>query len=74
MGHAETGILNWSAEWGEGGKAMFMMMLAVSYFVLGRGSEMFAYNGREFHKNFGVTRVDVCVCFFCGMYGTVASA
>ena len=53
---------------------MFMMMLAVSYFVLGRGSEMFAYNGREFHKNFGVTRVDVCVCFFCGMYGTVASA
>jgi hypothetical protein len=51
-------------EWGEGGKVMWMM-LAVSYFFLGRASEMFAYNDGKIHKDFGLTRGDVS--FFCGM-------
>ena len=41
------------------------MMLAVSYFFLGRASEMFAYNDGKIHKDFIVTRGNVS--FFCGM-------
>ena len=51
-------------EWGEGGKVMWLM-LANSYFFLGRASEMFAYNDGKIHKDFGLTRGDVS--FFCGM-------
>ena len=44
---------------------MMWLKLAVSYFWGGRASEIFAYNDRKIHKDFGVTRGDVS--FFCGM-------
>ena len=44
---------------------MMWLMLAVSYFCLGRAAEMFAHTDGKIHEDFGVTLGDVPI--FCGM-------